>query len=187
MGAGTLQAAAEGGQGHCGRGGLGLRLRAGAAHLDGAGSKSCGTTGSLEPPQARLTLAARGGGSRLVLCPRLLPRLWGCGHRLRARPVDRVSRDGGASRSIGGFPGVWAWDEGVVWVPGETPSQSPVLWAAEQAGRGDRAGAGLEGGGQEKGRKPETRGGQQMGGQETGRPPEMPGGQGGGGHRAPAE
>ena len=70
-----------------------------------------------------------------------------------------------------------------MWLLGETPSQSPVLWAAEQAGRGDRAGAGLEGGGQEKGRKPETRGGQQMGGQETGRQPEMPGGQGGG--RAP--
>ena len=82
------------------RGRLGLGLRAGAAHLDGAGGESCGRTGSREPPQARLTLAARGGGSRLVLCPRLLPRLWGCRPRPRARPVDRASRDGGASRSI---------------------------------------------------------------------------------------
>lgn len=58
MGAGMLQAAAEGGQSHCWRGGLGLCLRAGAAHLDGAGSKSCGRTGSPEPLQARLTPSA---------------------------------------------------------------------------------------------------------------------------------
>lgn len=55
----------------------------GASHAGGQAAWSPHGPGSPQQPQGR--------GSRLVLCSLLLPGLWGCGHRPRARPGNRAS------------------------------------------------------------------------------------------------